>query len=134
MDNKISNNTSFGMALYMEPYKKFAKEFGKVAADEIEKARPALKKLAEDVDIFVKPSKAYFEPESENCWGVVMTLDKKDTPIMAKLRSLYREYNIFSNQKGYAFARLEAHPNNGELSKAIVDDVTTLKDIHCKNL
>ena len=63
-----------------------------------------------------------------------MTLDKKDTPIMAKLRSLYREYNIFSNQKGYAFARLEAHPKNGELSKAIVDNVTTLKNIHCKNL
>ena len=53
---------------------------------------------------------------------------------MAKLRSLYREYNIFSNQKGYAFARLEAHPKNGELSKAIVDNVTTLKNIHCKNL
>ena len=70
MDNKISNNTSFGMALYMDPYKKFAKEFGEVVADEIEKARPALKKLAEDVDIFVRPSKAYFEPESENCWGV----------------------------------------------------------------
>ena len=55
-----------------------------------------------------------------------MTLDKKDNPIMARLRSLYREYNIFS-KKGYAFERIEDHPNNGELSKAIVDNVTMLK-------
>ena len=45
---------------------------------------------------------------------------------MARLRSLYREYNIFS-KKGYAFERIEDHPNNGELSKAIVDNVTMLK-------
>ena len=126
MNNKISNNTNFGMSLYMPSTKKFTKEFGKVAADEIEKARPALKKLAEDVDVFVKPYKSYFEPESENCWGVVITLDKKDNPIMARLRSLYREYNIFS-KKGYAFERLETRPNPGELSKALVDDVTMLK-------
>lgn len=125
MNNRISDNTNFGMALYMPPYKKFVKEFGKVAADEIEKSRPVLKKLAEDVDVFVKPSKAYFEPESENCWGIIMTLDKVDNPIMAKLRSLYREYNIFSNQKGYAFRLIGKHPN--DLSEVIVEDVTKLK-------
>lgn len=131
MNNKITDNTNFGMALYMPKHKKFIKEFGKVAADEIEKARPKLKQLAEDVDIFIKPDKPFFEPYSENCWGVVMTLDKVDNPIMARLRSLYREYNIFSDQ-GYAFRHLEDHPN--DLAEVIVEDVTKLKNLHCKNL
>ncbi len=124
MNNKISNNTSFGMALYMPPYKKFAKEFGKEVADAAEKARPKLKQLAEDVDIFVKPYKPYFEPESENCWGITMTVGKVDKPIISKLRSLYREYNIFSN-KGSYFIRLEEHPNN--LSDTLINKATILK-------
>ena len=117
MNNKISNNTSFGMALYMPSNKKFTREFGKVLANEIEKARPKLKELAEDADIFVKPYKPWFEPYSENCWGVSITANKVDNPIMARLKSLFNEYNIFSNQ-GYDFKRLEAHPN--DLSESII--------------
>ena len=43
---------------------------------------------------------------------------------MARLKSLFNEYNIFSNQ-GYDFKRLEAHPN--DLSESIIESVTKLK-------
>lgn len=122
MNNKISNNQNFGMALYMSPYKKIAKEFGEMTANEIEKTRPKLKELAKDIDLFVKPYKAYFEPDNPRCWGVVMTANKTSNPVMAKIHSFIREYNLFSKE-GYSFIPI----SNPNLSEKIIDDAQRIK-------
>lgn len=51
-------NPNFGMALHMENKKVFKKLLGYKVAKNFEAARPALKEMGQDVDIFIKPAKA----------------------------------------------------------------------------
>ena len=72
MNNVRTNSPSFGMALFAPTQKKVAKVLGKEAAAEFEKVRPALEKIAKDVDVFVKPDKACSDVDNPACKGFLM--------------------------------------------------------------
>jgi len=138
MQNKISNNINFGMALYMPTYKKISKQFGVNIANEIELARPALTKLAQDVDIFVKPDKSWFESDNPNCWGLMMTANTIEKPFIAKLRHLAKIYDLHEKTKGYTYVQVAqkqnpmvANTKNApvipNLNKMIIDSAIQIK-------
>lgn len=55
MKIETNNNTSFGMALHMPKQKNIAKKIGPYCAEQADLARPLLKQLAKDVDIYIQP-------------------------------------------------------------------------------
>ena len=87
MDNRITTNSpNFGMALFAPTTKKVVRVLGEEAAGEFEKVRPILKEIAKDVDIFVKPDKAWFEAENPACNGFMMLAGKFKSNLDARLQ------------------------------------------------
>ena len=138
MQNKITNNISFGMALNMPSHKNLTKKFGVNIANEIELARPALKKLAEDADIFIKTTKDWFVPDNIACWGLMVTADTIKKPLKAKLSQLAKLYNLKEKTKGYVYIPVAESQNpistdaknasaKPNLNKIIIEKVTQAK-------
>lgn len=138
MLKNISDNTNFGMALYMPSSKKITKKFGKNIAKEIELARPKLNKIAKNVDIFVRLDKSWFEDNNPNCWGLMITANTVDTAFMAKIRHLRKIFNLQKKVKGYTFipvaekqnpmiANTKNAPAFPNLNEIILDKVSKIK-------
>ena len=111
MQNKITNNVSFGMALNMPTHKKLTKKFGINIANEIELAKPSLKKIADDADIFIKPTRDWFVPDNTACWGLMITADKVKKPFKAKLSHLAKIYSLKEKTMGYGYVSVAESQN-----------------------
>ena len=71
--NSVSNNSpNFGMALKIPDKTKLTKKLGCYVANDIERVKPEIKKLAKDTNITIKPQK-YVYPQ----YGAVDVLDIK---------------------------------------------------------
>ena len=134
MQNIVTNNVNFGMALYMPTYKKFSKQFGVNIANEIELVRPALTKLAQDVDIFVKPEKYWFDVEDPNCWGLMMTANSVDKPFMAKIRHLAKIYSLREKIKGFVFVPVAQKQNPMNANSKNAPALQNLNEIIIKSV
>lgn len=106
MNNIRTNSPSFGMALFAPTQKKVAKVLGKEAAAEFEKARPALEKIANDVDIFVKPDKAWFESENPACNGFMLHSGRFKSRLDARI-SLVKNLLFNESNANYAWVSLK---------------------------
>ena len=108
MNNQVSYNPSFGMALFAPTQKKVARVLGKEAAAEFEKVRPVLEKIANGVDIYVKPDKAWFEIENPAADGFMMYAGNFGSKFNAKWNLFKRLFVLpFHPNDGYAWVNLK---------------------------
>ena len=115
MNNKVSNSPSFGMALYAPTKKKVARVLGNEIATEFEKVRPTLAKIAEDVDIYVKPDKAWFEMDHPDCDGFMLYAGKFKSKLDAHMKLLKKLFiEPYRPDSGYAWARTNDVSTLGE--------------------
>ena len=124
MNNNIQNSPSFGMALLAPTQKKVARVLGKEAAAEFEKVRPTLAKIAEDVDIYVKPDKAWFEVDHPYCDGFMMYAGNFKSKFDAHMKLLKRIFiDPYRPNDGYSWVNLK------DMSKVADKLVTTAEKI-----
>lgn len=125
MNNVRTNSPSFGMALFAPTQKKVAKVLGKEAAAEFEKVRPALEKIAKDVDVFVKPDKAWFEVDNPACNGFMMLAGKFKSNLDARLQMAKMFFLPYKPNNGYAWVSLKDMSVVGENLVAKANKIIT---------
>lgn len=106
MNNVKTNSPSFGMAVYGPTTKKVARVLGREAAEEFEKARPALEKIAKDIDIYIKPDKSWFEGDEPACNGFMMLAGKFKSKLDARLQLAKKFILPHEPNDGYAWVNL----------------------------
>ena len=119
------NNPSFGMALYMNEAE-IAQKIGNYTADEAKKAIPALKKLAEDVDIFVQlnvDSKVHHNTLDVYVQDITPIVSKSKNPIKNFFNRLKEQYQIDSK----SYVKGSVFPSDCNVSSDLVDKVKILK-------
>ncbi len=107
MDNRITNSPNFGMALFAPTDQKIVKVLGKEAAGEFQKVRPMLEKIAENVDVFVKPDKAWFEVDNPACNGFMMLAGNFKSRLDARLQLAKMFFLPYKPNNGYAWVSLK---------------------------
>ena len=126
MDNRITTNSpNFGMALFAPTTKKVTRVLGKEAAAEFEKARPALEKIAKDIDIYIKPDKSWFEGDKPACNGFMMLAGKFKSKLDARLQLAKRFILLYKPNDGYAWVSLEDMSVVGENLVAKANKIIT---------
>ena len=126
MDNRITTNSpNFGMALFAPTTKKVVRVLGEEAAGEFEKVRPILKEIAKDVDIFVKPDKAWLESENPACNGFMMLAGKFKSNLDARLQMAKMFFLPYKPDNGYAWVSLKDMSVVGENLVAKANKIIT---------
>lgn len=84
----VNNNQNFGMALHMEDTKVIKRILGNKIAKDFEDAKPALKEMAKDVDIFVKPSSFVHSPVLPKDY-INVVVQQKDITLKDRAKRLF---------------------------------------------
>ena len=121
---KIQNNVpSFGMSLHMANRHMMAKKLSIYVADEIERARPILEKLADDTEVIVKP---FFDPPSatridQGDVFMSVVVKKKFESFKNPFKRILYKTNILSPSEtiGTSFHILRGHVKNDLISTVL---------------
>ena len=118
MKIETNNNTSFGMALHMPKRKKIAKKIGPYCAWQADIARPILRKLARDIDIYIHP-----ENKSNRAGYKGFTIIIK--PL--KEKNLFKK--LFSNRPyEESHASMFELDNGKNMTSLLIDKTTKIKE------
>ena len=116
--------------LHMPTKEENIKRVGEYFANELEKARPALEKMAEKTDIFVKPEKAKSDDYFAWCKVFVMNTSKnlleKYSNFCNRCEATVRLINLPTFEK--IDARKGETTNRQKNESLLVETVSTLKD------
>ena len=93
MENRIGNSPNFG-ALHMPSPKAMTRKFGEKIGGHVNKLRPALEEMAKDADIYLKPTKYWFDRADKSIWSIEAVVLPKGNPVINKLKSLYHYYSL----------------------------------------
>ena len=126
MNNQVSYSPNFGMALYAPTQKKITKVLGKEVATEFEKVRPALEKIANGVDIYVKPDKAWFEIDNPAADGFMLYAGNFKSKLNAKLKLFkYLFLEPYRPNSGYRWVNLKDMSSVGDRLVAGAEKIIT---------
>lgn len=91
MDNRISNNVNFGMALHMAPEKRMIRAIGKKAYSDFVNILPKLEAEAKNCDIFIKPEIYMFQHSG----AVDIKVSRRVDSIKNFFKNLVRDLNLY---------------------------------------
>lgn len=134
MDNKIGSSPIFGMALHMPSSKSLTRKFGEKIGEHVNKLRPALEDLSKDADIYVKPSKYWFDRQDKSTWSLATVVLPKANPVINKIKAMYHFYTPFRTEN---FASV-SYGKGKKFTNRILESITKVKNdvikLECNNM